>query len=318
MLKALLLLLMNLALAAVAMAQNLVPNPSFEDTTYCVGWPPPQVEAMHWHTANTATPDIWDCDLSSICGYHLMDPSDPGIQQQGYKYAYHGDRFAGGYQWFGSGSSNARDYLSSRLTQPLQAGILYRVSMFCARPSGVNGAIAHIGVHLGPDSLYEPYPTTLPLVPQARLRAAATGYLTDTAWVEVADTITATGNEAWITFGTFEDADEVDGIWLGWGSYPPAVYYYMDLVSIVALNGQSVLEHGERGSLLDLQGTDLVWNGAAVLDDLVLVDGVGRVARKLNGSGSQTRYPVPSDLASGVYVAVAAAGHDRYSVRFIK
>ncbi|MEZ4791051.1 MAG: hypothetical protein R2811_13650 [Flavobacteriales bacterium] len=310
---------MNFVFAAMAMAQNnLVPNPSFEDTTYCVGWPPPQVEALHWHTANTATPDIWDCDLSNTCGYHLMDPNDPGIQQQGYKYAYDGDRFAGGYQWFGPGSSNTREYLSARLTQPLQAGVIYRVSMYCARPNGVNGAIEHIGAHFGPDSLYEQYPTTLPLVPQALLRSDAPGYLSDTAWVEVADTITATGNEAWITFGTFADADEVEGIWLGWGSYPPAVYYYMDLISVVALDGQSVVEQGANGSTLLVQGADVVWNGGAVLDELVLVDGAGRVVRTLNGSGHQARHPLPSDLASGVYLAVARAGNDRYWVRFIR
>jgi len=247
-----------------------------------------------------------------------MDPSNAGIQQQGYKYAFDGDRFAGGYQWFGPGSSNTREYLTARLTQPLQAGVNYRVSMFCARPSGVNGAIEHIGVHLGPDSLYEPYPTTLPLVPQALLRAAVHGYLSDTAWVEVADTITATGNEAWITFGTFEDADDVDGIWLGWGSYPPAVYYYMDLVSVVALTGQSVMEQNAGGSSLLVQGTDIVWNGEVILDELLLVDGAGRVVWNLSGSGSRTRYPVPEDLSSGIYIASARAGNARYWVRFIK
>ena len=185
MLKAFFLLLTNLALAAIATAQNLVMNPSFEDTTYCIGWPPPQVEAVGWHTANTATPDIWDCDTVNPCGYHVMDANAPGIGIIGYKYAYDGDRFAAGFHWYGYGSSNTREYLTSKLQQPLQAGQSYRVSIWCARPSGMNGVIDKIGVYFGPDSVYEPYPTTLPYMPQAELHDPLNPYIQDTSWTQL-------------------------------------------------------------------------------------------------------------------------------------
>jgi len=303
---------------ASAQAQNLVPNPSFEDTTYCLGWPPPQVEAIAWYTANTATPDIWNCDLEDPCGYHVMDPDDTGIQLQGYKYAYHGDRFAGGFQWYGPGSSNTRDYLSARLLEPMQAGTMYRVSMHCARPNGVNGAIDHIGVYFSPDSVHAPFSTTLPFEPQARLRSNADEYLVSTDWVEVADTITATGNEAWLIFGTFEDADLVDGIWLGWGSYPPAVYYYMDQISVVAIASQSVQGAVSMGQNLTVQGAEIVWANALVLDELILLDGAGRLVRSLSVAGDRSRFPIPEELSSGAYTALAKSNDRRYWVRFIK
>lgn len=319
MLRALLLPLMNLALAAMATAQtNLVVNPSFEDTTHCLGWPPPKVEALHWYTANTATPDIWNCDLANPCGYHVMDPDNPDIQLQGYKPAYDGDRFAGGFQWYGPGSSNTRDYLTARLLQSLQAGVSYRVSMYCARPTGVNGAVDHIGVHFGPDSIHAPFPTTLPIVPQARLRSGTTQYLVDTDWVELADTIQATGNEVWITFGTFEDADDVDGIWLGWGGFPPAVYYYMDLVSVVAITDLSV---GQRGSMIEgliVQGSDIVWASDLPLEGLIMFDGSGRTVKTWGFTGARSRIPIPVELPAGVYIAAAMSANGRQAVRFVK
>ncbi|MBK6627341.1 MAG: hypothetical protein IPJ87_12035 [Flavobacteriales bacterium] len=70
---------MNLALAAMATAQNLVPNPSFEDTTHCSLYQPPYEEAVGWYSANLATPDIWDCDTIAPCG-RFMDATDSGIQ----------------------------------------------------------------------------------------------------------------------------------------------------------------------------------------------------------------------------------------------
>lgn len=317
MLKALLLLLMNLALAGMATAQNLVPNPSFEDTTYCIGWPPPQVEAQYWYTANTATPDIWNCDLVNPCGYHEMNPDDPSIQLQGYKHAYDGDRFAGGYHWEGPGNSNTREYLTSKLLQPLAAGVLYRVSMYCARPNGVNGAIDHIGVYFGPDSVHAPFPTTLPVVPQARLRSVHE-YLEDTAWVELVDTIQATGDEEWMIFGTFENADEVEGIWLGWGSYPPSVYYYIDQLSVEAIVGQSVHPAESRLPLLAVQGGEVVWSDDLEFDELALFDGLGRMIwheGQLSGKG---RFVIPKDLPSGSYIVSGSSEAGRYIVRFVK
>ncbi|HQV38858.1 MAG: hypothetical protein IPL81_04230 [Flavobacteriales bacterium] len=311
--------LMNLALAGIATAQiNLVPNPGFEDTTYCSGWPPPQLEATSWYTANTATPDIWNCNVADPCGYHIMDPDDPSIQLQGYKYAYEGERFFGGYQWYGPGNSNARDYVTAKLLQPLEAGVAYKVSLFCAKPSGVNGAINAIGVYFGPDSVHAPFPTTLPFVPQAHLRSSTSAYIEDTDWQELADTIEAAGNEEWITVGTFADGDDVDGIWLGWGSYPPAVYYYMDLISVVAVTSQTVAPLNPDEHLLSVQGPDIVWSGGFNLDRLIVTDAAGRTVWVAGGSEGSKRFPIPSRLSAGAYIAIASTTNAQYVARFVK
>ncbi len=313
-----LLLSLTTALAAMATAQNLVSNPSFEDTTHCVGWPPPQVEALHWYTANTATPDIWNCDLANPCGYHVMDPDDADIQAKGYKYAHDGDRFAGGFHWYGQGGASAREYLTTKLLEPLQAGTWYRVSMWCARPSGVNGAIDHIGVHFGPDSIHAPFPTTLPLIPQARLRDPDNAYLVDTSWVQIVDTIVASGGEQWLIFGTFEDEDAVDGIWLGWGGYPPTVYYYVDLVSVEPVQPSFLPEASPLRTVLAANGIQILWTGVADLDHLAVFDAAGRMVWQVPRPGGQRLFAVPDGLPAGVYLARVRVDSAAFVVRFVK
>ena len=321
MLKALLLYLTNLVLAVMATAQNLVPNPSFEDTTYCIGWPPPKVEALHWYTANTATPDIWNCDLVNPCGANLMDPDDGGIQIQGFKAAFDGDRYAAGYNWGGNGGStgsNTRDYLTAKLLQPLELNQRYRVTMWCARPSGINGAIDHIGVYFSPDSIHEQYPTTLPFTPQVRLRDPNSIYIENTDWVQLVDTFTATGDERWIIFGTFEDGGVVDGIWLGWGSFPPRAYYYVDLLSVVAVEPQSVPSLVGDASALSSDGSMIRWSGSIDLESLELFDSAGRLVKRDKVPIGQRQFSVPTGLPRGIYLAKGLAGGGQYVIRFVR
>ncbi|MBK8499537.1 MAG: hypothetical protein IPL52_12175 [Flavobacteriales bacterium] len=308
---------MNLALAVTATAQNLVPNPSFEDTTLCDVYDPLRTQAVFWYNPNTSTPDIWDCDTVRRCG-QVMDPTDSGIQIQGYKYAYDGDRFAGCFHWYGPNSSNTRDYFTAKLTSPLQVGTSYSVTLWCARPNGMNAAIDHIGVHFGTDSIHEPYSTTLPFVPQAQLRDPNSTYITDTSWVQLVDTFVAVGGEQWVTVGTFLDANDVDGIWLGWGSFPGTAYYCIDLLEVQPLLGQSVVTSPESDDRLVLEGPWMVWYGQTA-DGLAVVDASGREVWRFNGGTVvQGRYPIPNELAAGAYVACVNRGQSRYGTRFVK
>ena len=321
MLKALLLYLTNLALAVMVTAQNLVPNPSFEDTTYCIGWPPPKVEALHWYTANTATPDIWNCDLVNPCGANLMDPDDGGIQIQGFKAAFDGDRYAAGYNWGGNGGStgsNTREYLTAKLLQPLDFGRRYLVSMWCARPSGINGAIDHIGVYFGPDRVHAPYPTTLPFSPQIFLRDPNSTYIENTDWVQMVDTFTAAGDERWITFGTFDDADSVDGIWLGWGSFPPRAYYYVDLLSVEAVEPQSIPALSPEQGTLIADGSRILWKGPSDLGSMVIFDSAGRVVWEVLSPNGQREFSLPTTMSVGIYPARATVGFSMHVTRFVR
>lgn len=317
--RALILHLMNLALAAMATAQNLVSNPSFEDTTHCNLYQPPFEEAVGWYSANFATPDIWDCDTIAPCG-RFMDVTDSGIQIKGYKTAFHGSRFAGGFHWYGpGGNAGTREYLTTRLQTDLLPGQAYRVSMYCARPKGHRRAIDHIGVYFGPDSINEQLTTALQVSPQVELRDPMNPYLVDTSWVQLVDTFMASGGERWMVFGTFHNDDEVIGIDL-----PPLwpsdnAYYYVDVVSVTPLIAEAITE--QPGGYLHLIATseEVSWSSSRPLETLLLFDAVGRVVWQPDVLPTATgSIDVPGSLAQGHYTVVAMIDGQRDVVRFIK
>ncbi len=310
---------MNLALAAMATAQNLVSNPSFEDTTHCNLYQPPFEEAVGWFSANLATPDIFDCDTVEPCGT-FMDPSDPGIQAKGFRTAYHGSRFAGGFHWYGTDSlGSARDYITSKLATGLEAGRSYRVSLFCARPKGHRRAIDHIGVYFGPDSVHEPHTTVLGVTPQVELRDPNSSFLVDTNWVELVDTLVAQGNERWLVIGTFLDDPQVNGIDLPPLFPQPKAYYYIDAVSVTPLIAEAITE--QPGGYLHLTATpeEVSWSSSRPLETLLLFDAAGRVVWQPDFLSTATgSVDVPGSLAQGHYTVVAMIDGQRVVVRFIK
>ncbi|MFZ1333309.1 MAG: hypothetical protein WAR83_14030, partial [Flavobacteriales bacterium] len=98
MLKTLLLYFTTLAFVATTMAQNLVPNPSFEDTMNCdIETQCMLLKAAEWYNPNTGTPDLFDADLDRSCGIPLDAlpvTSDPEPRT--------GLRMTGALQWFGA------------------------------------------------------------------------------------------------------------------------------------------------------------------------------------------------------------------------
>ncbi|MBK6884355.1 MAG: hypothetical protein IPH05_15725 [Flavobacteriales bacterium] len=325
MLKALFLLLMNLALAAMATAQmNLVPNGGFEDTIRCdVHGLYSLLTAEHWSSPNMATPDVYDCDLQRLCG-EAMDPNDEqGIGIQGYQNAHEGSRFAAGFQWYGPNvplEQDTRDYLMVRLTQPMVAGGLYEVSLFYSRAEGYRYAIDHLGVYFGPDSVFATHPVVLELEPQVNLRDPLETYLTEgDAWVQLADTFVATGGEQWMIIGTFERSDEVNGVSTNQQTTYGVAYYYMDDIAVRQLelpNGLPELTVWYVGAGL----LGLHWDVARSVDRLRLFEVSGRLLMEsmpqhVMGTGT---LPIPGSFADGVYLVEVWSGNTRWIKRFVK
>lgn len=310
---------MNLALAAMATAQNLVSNPSFEDTTHCSLYQPPYEEAVGWYSANLATPDIWDGDTIAPCG-RFMDATDSGIQVKGYKTAYHGSRFAGGFHWYGpGGNAGTREYLTTRLRTDLVPNQAYRVSMYCARPKGHRRAIDHIGVYFGPDSIHEQLTTALHVTPQVELRDPMNQYLVDTSWVQLVDTFLALGGERWMVFGTFQNDDDVIGIDL-----PPLwpsdnAYYYVDAVAVEAVTVQALHLPAATSLRLWTSADCIRWQGESILWEVVVLDTRGRLVLTISPlPGNEGSIPLPTGLASGPYIVKAISSSGTWVTRFIR
>ena len=310
MLKALLLLLMNLALAAMATAQtNLVPNGSFEDTVNCDLSITGLLKAEHWYNPNNGTPDIWDCDLERTCGFP-MSP-DNGINLS-YQASYDGLRHTGAYYWFGPGSSNGREFLGIRLDEPLNGGQHYLVSLQCARSRNFRYAVDHIGVWLGPDSLWQNTTAWLSVTPQLKLRDPEQPYLTDGfEWHLLQDTLEAVGGEEWMVIGNFDPADLVNGTTPEPNASNSSAYYFIDDVSVEALLEQSIDESRLHARVLS-DGLHLRWPSGFDVQQVEVFDAVGHLIFKqrlgLAGASSCT---IPLSVGNGLYL-VRVSGPERW------
>lgn len=313
MLKALLLSLTTMAIASPVLAQNLVRNPSFEDTTKCTGWHPLYTEAEYWYNPNMATPDIYDTDLDRQCGTEM------GPSSVYYLDPFDGLRFAGGFQWYWGGS-NTREYFMSPLLEPLVAGQAYRVSLYYAWRGSNRFAIDRIGVYFGPDSMFQGNPNTLQVAPQVELLAMDSSYLVNTAWTQLADTFVAVGGEQWIIFGTFNDAIDVNWIEVPFGGFNSETYYYFDLVEVVPVEGPNgIMDKPFHGGIEVREGM-VHWGALVQFDGALLFDVAGRVVHTwpLQALVPDRPSPLPLSLSNGMYVIAAWGGGSRYSVRFVK
>ena len=307
---------LSLALAAMATAQNLVPNPSFEDTAYCNMYDPVRTPAPPWFNPNIATPDIYDCDLDRQCGV-VWDPSNLDVQLSGWQYAHTGTRFAGGYHWYGPNSSDSKDYFMAPLFQPMLPGASYAVSLYYSRADGFYWATDRISVYFGPDSIHVQDPGTLSLVPQIDLMDPLHPYLENaTDWVQLTDTFVATGGEAYMIIGSFLDSSQVNGIQTT-GTFHYCYYYYDD-VSVVALSVPETVHELLFSEAQQWPDIDLIWNGRDVVH-IRLYDASGRLIgsmdREMNSGVNTLQFN--GDAAPGMYVMVVDNGKERRIGRLV-
>lgn len=307
-----------LALAAIATAQNLVVNPGFEDTVNCeLTTQCTLLKAAHWYNPTLCTPDVYDCDLDRLCG---MGMSDEGGFNLSYQYAYEGTRHAGAYYWFGPGSSNTREYLGTRLSEPLVAGHLYEVSCYESRCRNFQYAIDHIGAWLGPDSLWQNTTWWLAQTPQLRLRDPDSEYLVEGEnWVRVSDTIVAAGGEQWLVMGNFDVADSVNGILAEPGGVNEPAYYYIDEVAVVDIGGTAgiadagLVTHWSAGSLI------ASWPPGFKPVMAMVFDPHGRLVQHQGIVPSALQQAMYLEaLSSGVYILHITNGHQRMVTKFVK
>ena len=185
-----------LLFAVTINAQNLVPNPSFENYSYCPNGPS-QINALDdWTNPANSSPDYFN---SCYAGPPLPGQGVPnnGI---GYQPARTGEGYVG-IIVHGTGTT-VREYLQVLLPQPLIAGECYYVEMHTSSAfysSNFEG-ISNVGVYLS-----ENPPAVSPL---AMIYATPQVYYTEVVsdsvnWVPLTGSFIANGGEQYLTIGNF-------------------------------------------------------------------------------------------------------------------
>lgn len=223
-------------------AQNLVVNPSFEQTaSNCGNFGGEGFFtdlAATWNNANSNTagdscssPDLFaPCNV--VFGFGVTAMPD---NELGWQYARTGDRYVGIITH--EPLSNYREYIQGRTTAPLQAGQQYCVSFFVSRGDDVPYATNNLGVYFSnTEYMRDACPGTqnslINVTPQLNYGCAP---ITDTAnWVRLQWNYTAVGGEQYFTIGNFYNNANTTIVNVGGGGLQPYAYYYIDDVSIEA------------------------------------------------------------------------------------
>jgi len=222
--------LLFLAIFVHAPAQNLVPNPSFEEFSQCPPYPGQIHEAVSWDSPNNTTTDY----------FHACSPVEQGasvpVNLFGDQEPKEGMGYTGLRAWIPVGQNPVyREYLLAPLKEPLKAGKPYSVRFWIS----VAEKSTHISDGLGACFFSDSVANERIYRVTPSLRSPRGQLLTDTQnWIEVSGTYTASGGEAFLVIGNFEDDTEMlrqpfQGS-IGEGEM---VYYYVDAVEVLPCPG---------------------------------------------------------------------------------
>ena len=304
--KGIIILVVYFLLSSDVKGQNLVYNGYFEIYNNCQNGS--IINAVGWN-ASSETPDYYNICMSDVPN------TDIGYQQD----CCGGGGYAGGFMFDKNDPNNGdRDYISTKLIDTLKAGHKYIAKMYVNRADAIDYAVATIGM------LFTDTITTLPTGQgfiSANPQVKSKMLLSDTLnWILIQDTITAIGNEVYLTIGNFNADAMSDTVKLTnyWPSFPIA-YYYIDGVSVTEIQTTDIKQVvGSNAQIMVYpnpvaKSFQVSLAGNSVIKEITLVDVLGNeVFPPLGGmKGGVTPTPNPSkevkitidvsNLSNGVY-----------------
>lgn len=183
--------------ARVCLAQNLVPNPSFEEYAECpvtFSTDPKHFGPAQWNSPSLGTPDYFN-----KCAFGDMDVPR---NWAGVSFAHAGFGYAGIYAWSNTRHSY-REYVQCKLIEPLKAGVLYNLQFHYRLSSYSVFAIDRIGLALLNAELKVDHDSLLEVSP-ALTRINELETLTN-EWYQASANYQARGGEQFLLIGNFSN-----------------------------------------------------------------------------------------------------------------
>lgn len=204
-------------------SQNLVQNPSFEDTVSCPDFVSQIDRATGWITS-VNTPDYYhSCNNTS-----QTNPGMVGVPNsaRGYQPARTGNAMAGIVTYY-TAQTNYREMFYRQLSTPLSAGVNYSVGMYIVlNEDNAQWAVdGGIGLYLSS----APINPMTPFAYTPQVMNPLTNVLNDSLnWTMISGIVTATGGEQYITIGGFIPDNQLTIVNRG-GTYPFTSYAIEDV-----------------------------------------------------------------------------------------
>jgi len=207
-------------------AQNLVPNPDFDQYESC----PPYLGQIHqavgWDSPNFATTDYFHACSDSVNGNGVP------ANRLGWQQARRGQGYAGLRLWIPPGIStpNQREYLVTELSAPLQADSLYRLGFYASLADFSTHTTDALGFGLSDTAWGQA--TFQPFEPALRLSPG--DYLTDRdGWTWITGSYRARGGERHLILGNFLPDSALNLVEVVPQGEPVlAAYVYLDQISV--------------------------------------------------------------------------------------
>ena len=212
--------------AIKADAQNLVLNPSFEDTIACTGTY--AMPCNYWYWATYGSPDYFSEQPDINC----VVPAPQSTA--GFQYARTGIAYVGlglFTQHIIPTFINKREYVGGILLDTLRQGHEYCVSFYVSVAEKCKYVTDGIGLYLSVDSAVDyTINTNLSFVPQ--ISNPAGNIIYDTLnWVQISGTYIANGGEKYLTIGNFKD--DANTMIDSTSSTGNSAYFFIDDVSVI-------------------------------------------------------------------------------------
>lgn len=298
-------------------AQNLIPNPSFEELEVLCEGPVSYSDLNDWTLAGcTINPALYNA-CSALNGF----PNDGTPSNAfGHQEPVDGQAYITMLTYLANVSVTPPFYATCPLLEPLVADVEY---CFSAHVSLVDRAAYRTrDMHV---FLSDAFPSacngldTSVWVNDAQLVLNTTDV--DTAsWVLLSGSFSASGGESYLTIGNFNARFDPDTIYIAPSSVPwQSAMYYLDVLDLRPC-ASSVPEHGtdELLATYDPATQELMISAAQAreITDVVLFDASGRIVRSFKGGFGTIRYAV-GDLPHGIYVVHAGTKGTRLSSRVV-
>lgn len=226
---------MFLLITVFSVAQNLVPNPSFEDTVSCPSGPSQFNKTMVWVNPTTASPDYFN----SCAGYASgMNVPNTGF---GYQPPLSGVAYAGFYA-YNTVHVDYKEYVQAKLLDTLLLNHRYLVSFHVNLSNNSQYSVSSVGAYFSSTPIVSTSSLVLNYTPQIQNQASI--QLSDSVnWMLISDTLVSNGTEQYVTIGNFKTDAQSDTVYLGWFSSNNIAYYYIDDVSVIDVIDLAVSEN---------------------------------------------------------------------------
>jgi hypothetical protein len=311
--KIVLLLIINCSLLInKGLAQNLVPNPSFEDTVSCPVSLSEINATTYWFNPNIHSPDYFNSCSDTSEFYSVNVPNN--------YFGYQNARTGVAYTGIGvAGYNGTREYIEIKLIDSLATGSKYCVEFYVSLSDSSNYSTDDIGIYISNDSIYSSNVNPLPYVPQVENVQGV--FINDKSiWTLISGEYTALGGEQYITIGNFKNASSTDTIAVSGGvitngNYKGA-YYYIDDVAVTlcdSTNGFNEYKDDAELIIYPNPANDVVFiNTSQKIKEVVIYNLLGESVKSYNSKRIDTNM-----LVEGSYILIIKTENNIYNRKLI-